>query len=62
MVVTIEHETTNAGAGRFIMSSQYPSFVWRGINMIQARSGATAAPVNHVAQAIVNIIARYEAL
>lgn len=49
--------TITAAAGQFI---QLNSYMWRGMNMFQVRSGTLAAPVAQVAAAIVNLIARPE--
>ena len=39
-----------------------PSYLWRGINMIQVRSGTAGSPVNQIAAAVVNIATRSEML
>ena len=39
-----------------------PSYLWRGINMLQVRSGTAGSPVNQVAAAVVNIVTRSEML
>jgi hypothetical protein len=36
--------------------------MWRGVNMVQLRSGTSAAPVNQVAAAVVNLVTRAEML
>ena len=47
-------------AGQVLMRPALPSYVWRGLNMLQLRSGTAGAPVNQVAQAIVKLISREE--
>ncbi len=47
-----------AAAQQFVMLPNFPSYDWRGINMLQVRSGTTGAPVNQVAAAVVNLITR----
>lgn len=49
-------------AGQFIMPLASPSYGWRGINMIQVRSGTAGVPVNQAADRIVNIVTRSEML
>ena len=46
-----------AGANQFIWLTSY---MWRGINMVQVRSGTLAAPVAQAAGAVVTLIARPE--
>jgi hypothetical protein len=54
--------TVQAAAGQFVVPFAAPSYLWRGINMIQVRSGTAAVPVNQAAQAVVNILSRSEML
>ena len=54
--------TIFAAAGQFIIPLLDPSYLWRGVNMLQVRSGTLAAPVNQVAAAVVNIVTRSEML
>ena len=49
-------------AGQFLMLPALPPYVWRGLNMLQLRSGTAVSPVNQVAQAIVNVVTRREQL
>jgi hypothetical protein len=51
-----------AAAATFIMLIGEASFNWRGINMIQVRSGTVGVPVNQGADRIVNLITRSEML
>lgn len=46
-----------AAAGQFI---QMTSYLWRGMNMFQVRSGTAAAPVAQSAGAVITLIARPE--
>jgi hypothetical protein len=46
-----------AAAGQFI---QMTSYLWRGMNMFQIRSGTAAVPVVQTAGAVVTLIARPE--
>jgi hypothetical protein len=54
--------TIFAAAGQFIIPLLDPSYLWRGVNMLQVRSGTLAAPVNQIAAAVVNIVTRSEML
>ena len=54
--------TITAAAGQFIIPLADPSYLWRGINMLQVRSGTAGSPVNQVAAAVVNIVTRSEML
>ena len=54
--------TIFAAAGQFIIPLLDPSYLWRGVNLLQVRSGTLAAPVNQVAAAVVNIVTRSEML
>ncbi len=54
--------TITAAAGQFIIPLADPSYLWRGVNLVQVRSGTLAAPVNQVAAAVVNIVTRSEML
>ena len=54
--------TVSAAAGQFIIPLLNPSYYWRGINLVQVRSGTVAAPVNQVAAAVVNLVTRSEML
>lgn len=54
--------TFTAGAGQFIIPLADPSSAWRGINMVQMRSGTAAAPVNQTACAVINLVTRSEML
>ena len=54
--------TITAAAGQFIIPLADPSYLWRGVNLLQVRSGTLAAPVNQVAAAVVNIVTRSEML
>ena len=54
--------TITAAAGQFVIPLLDPSYLWRGVNMLQVRSGTLAAPVNQVAAAVVNIVTRSEML
>jgi hypothetical protein len=54
--------TITAAAGQFIIPLLDPSYLWRGVNLLQVRSGTLAAPVNQVAAAVVNIVTRSEML
>ncbi len=54
--------TIVAAAGVFIIPLVIPSYDWRGVNLVQVRSGSLAAPVNQVATAIINIVTRSELL
>jgi hypothetical protein len=47
--------TFQAAGGRYISIQNYPSYLWRGINMVKVRSGTSAAPVNQGQQSIVNL-------
>jgi YD repeat-containing protein len=54
--------TITVAAGLFIIPLAIPSYLWRGINMLQVRSGTLGSPVNQVAAATINIITRSEML
>ena len=54
--------TITAAAGQFIIPLADPSYLWRGVNLVQVRSGTAASPVNQVAAAVVNIVTRSEML
>jgi len=54
--------TIFAAAGQFVIPLLDPSYLWRGVNLLQVRSGTLAAPVNQVAAAVVNIVTRSEML
>ena len=54
--------TITAAAGQFIIPLLDPSYLWRGINMIQVRSGTAGSPVNQTVAAVVNIATRSEML
>jgi len=54
--------TVTAAAGQFIMLLADPSYCWRGINMVQVRSGTAGAPVDQVAACVVNLVTRSEML
>jgi hypothetical protein len=54
--------TITAAAGQFIIPLLDPSYLWRGVNLVQVRSGTAGAPVNQVAAAVVNLITRSEML
>ena len=47
-------------AGQMIMMAAYPSYDWRGVNMLKVRSGTAAAPVNQSGGTVVNIVTRPE--
>lgn len=49
--------TVMAAAGQFI---QMTSYLWRGMNLFQIRSGTAAAPVTQSAGAIITLIGRPE--
>jgi len=49
-----------AAANQFVMPLTAPSYDWRGVNMIQLRSGTLAAPVAQPVGAIVNVVTRNE--
>jgi hypothetical protein len=51
-----------AAAGQFIVLTDFASYLWRGVNMVQVRSGTLGAPVNQVAAAVVNLVTRSEML
>jgi hypothetical protein len=52
--------TVVAAANQFIALSGLPSYVWRGINALQVRSGTLAAPVVQTAGATITLIGRPE--
>ena len=52
--------TITAAAGQFVIPLADPSYLWRGINMVQVRSGTASAPVNQAAGAVVNLVTRSE--
>jgi hypothetical protein len=54
--------TVAAAAGQFVVPLAEPSYIWRGINMVQVRSGTAAAPVSQAVGAVVNLITRSEML
>jgi hypothetical protein len=54
--------TIAAAAGQFVIPLADPSYFWRGINMVQVRSGTSGSPVNQVAAAVVNLVTRSELL
>jgi hypothetical protein len=54
--------TVQAAAGQFIVPLADPSYVWRGVNMVQVRSGTLGAPVVQVAGAVINLVTRSEML
>jgi len=54
--------TIFAAAGQFVIPLLDPSYLWRGVNLVQVRSGTLAPPVNQVAAAVVNIVTRSEML
>jgi hypothetical protein len=54
--------TIEAGAGQYVIPLNVPSYLWRGINMVQVRSGTSGTPVNQAAAAIVNLVTRSEML
>jgi hypothetical protein len=54
--------TVTVAAGQFIIPLADPSYSWRGINMIQVRSGTSSAPINQPAGAVVNLVTRSEML
>ena len=54
--------TVTAAAGQFVIPLADPSYLWRGINMVQVRSGTAALPVNQAAGAVVNLVTRSEML
>ena len=49
-------------AGQFIMLLAEPTYDWRGINMLQVRSGTVGVPVNQGADRIINLVTRSELL
>ena len=51
-----------AAANQFVVPLADPSYLWRGINMVQVRSGTLAAPTIQAAGAIVNLVTRSEML
>lgn len=52
--------TIQASAGHFVIPLADPSYLWRGINMVQVRSGTAGSPVNQVVAAVVNLVTRSE--
>jgi len=54
--------TVTAAAGQFVIPLADPSYLWRGVNLVQVRSGTAAAPVNQVAAAVINLVTRSEML
>jgi hypothetical protein len=54
--------TIQAAANQFIIPLADPSYLWRGVNLVQVRSGTLAEPVNQVAAATINLITRSEML
>jgi hypothetical protein len=52
--------TITGAAGQFLILPPFPSYDWRGVNMLQVRSGTAGSPVNQVAQAIINLVTRQE--
>ena len=54
--------TIFAAAGQFVIPLLDPSYLWRGVNMVQVRSETAGSPVNQVAAAVVNIVTRSEML
>lgn len=54
--------TIQAAANQFIIPLANPSYLWRGVNLVQVRSGTLAEPVNQVAAATINLITRSEML
>ncbi len=54
--------TVQAAAGQFVVPFAMPSYLWRGVNMIQVRSGTAGGPVNQAAEAVINIVSRSEML
>jgi hypothetical protein len=54
--------TIEAAAGQYIIPLNLASYFWRGINMVQVRSGTSGSPVNQAAAAIINLITRSEEL
>ena len=51
-----------AAAGQFVIPLADPSYLWRGVNMVQVRSGTASVPVNQVAAVVVNLVTRSEML
>jgi hypothetical protein len=49
-------------AGQFLILPKYPSYIWRGVNLLKVRSGTSGSPVNQVAAATVTLITRSEML
>jgi hypothetical protein len=54
--------TVTAAANQYLMLLAEPSYDWRGVNMVQVRSGTLAAPVVQAAGAVINIVTRSEML
>jgi hypothetical protein len=54
--------TLTVAAGQFVIPLVEPSYLWRGVNMVQVRSGTAIAPVNQAAGAVVNLVTRSEML
>jgi hypothetical protein len=54
--------TVAVAAGQFVVPVAYPSDLWRGVNMVQVRSGTLAAPVAQTAGAVINLVRRSEML
>lgn len=54
--------TIKGAAGQFVIPIADPSYLWRGVNMIQVRSGTVAVPVNQAADRIINLVSRSEML
>jgi hypothetical protein len=54
--------TLTAAASQFIIPLAIPSYFWRGINMVQVRSGTAGDPVVQSGGAVINLISRSEML
>jgi hypothetical protein len=54
--------TIQAAAGQFVIPLADPSYLWRGINMVQVRSGTAGSPVTQTAGATINLVTRSEML
>jgi hypothetical protein len=54
--------TFMTGGGQLLIPLVDPSSAWRGINMVQVRSGTAGAPVDQVSGAVINLVTRSEML
>ena len=52
--------STAAAAGQFIVLPTFPSYIWRGVNLLKVRSGTAGAPVVQTAGATITLIGRPE--